>query len=280
MSVRTKTLLATKNGAYVNKTIVPGGKPVGLLWHSTGVDNPWVQRYAGDSTTKDELIGANANNNGFQQTTSNSGVNSKGESVPCPNAVMGLGTDGKMLTVKILPDDYCPWCSGAGNLDIAKKNGFTGNNANFLGYYQLEVCEDQSCTGLVYGRKNPNTPKQYADLCYNEMVAFSIEFFKTYFNGDAAKVTEKTLTSHVEANKMGIASSHFDPWHWLGKYGYSGDTLRKAVKSKLQSGTTATPATENPLHRVQIGAYSNKANAEAMLAKVKAAGFGDAIIKK
>ncbi|NLC25975.1 MAG: SPOR domain-containing protein, partial [Fastidiosipila sp.] len=33
------------------------------------------------------------------------------------------------------------------------------------------------------------------------------------------------------------------------------------------------------LYRVQVGAYSVKANAEAMLAKLKAAGFTDAFIK-
>lgn len=36
----------------------------------------------------------------------------------------------------------------------------------------------------------------------------------------------------------------------------------------------------NGLYRVQVGAYSVKANAEKMLAKVKAAGFTDAYIKK
>jgi len=61
MSIRTRTLHATRHGAFVFRTIMPGGRPQGLLWHSTGVDNPWVQRYAGDSTTTDPLIGANPN---------------------------------------------------------------------------------------------------------------------------------------------------------------------------------------------------------------------------
>ena len=145
-NVRNKTLYATKNGAYVYKTIMPGGKPAGLLWHSTGADNPWVQRYVGDSSTKDTLIGANPNANGFQQTTDQNARNSKGEIVPCPNAVMGLGTDGKMLTVDILPDDYCPWSSGSGNADTAKKNGFSGNNANFISFYQLDMSIKKNIT--------------------------------------------------------------------------------------------------------------------------------------
>ena len=42
----------------------------------------------------------------------------------------------------------------------------------------------------------------------------------------------------------------------------------------------ATPTANNgKLYRVQVGAYSVKANADSMLAKVKAAGFKDAFIR-
>jgi N-acetylmuramoyl-L-alanine amidase len=146
---------------------------------------------------------------------------------------------------------------------------------------QLEVCEDQRATGTAYGRKNPYTAKQYADLCYNEMVDFSVDFFKTYFKGDSNMVTNKTLTSHAEANQMGIASNHGDPWHWLGKYGYSGDTLRSAVKAKLQNGGSSggSGGSTAKLYRVQIGAYKNKSNADATLKKARNAGFKDAFIR-
>ena len=63
--------------------------------------------------------------------------------------------------------------------------------------------------------------------------------------------------------------------------------LVKAITATLgiakKGGSTPAPApppTEpKPLYRVQVGAYSVKANADAMLAKVKAAGFTDAFIK-
>ena len=43
--------------------------------------------------------------------------------------------------------------------------------------------------------------------------------------------------------------------------------------------TYKEPATESgTLYRVQVGAYRQKANADTMLAKVKAAGFTDAFI--
>jgi N-acetylmuramoyl-L-alanine amidase len=57
------------------------------------------------------------------------------------------------------------------------------------------------------------------------------------------------------------------------------DTFRADVKA-LISATEAPISTEpKKLYRVQIGAYSVKANADAMLKKVKEAGFKDAFIK-
>jgi len=48
---------------------------------------------------------------------------------------------------------------------------------------------------------------------------------------------------------------------------------------KIQAIEQATNDEPKRLYRVQVGAYSVKVNAEAMLAKVKAAGFKDAFIK-
>jgi N-acetylmuramoyl-L-alanine amidase len=59
------------------------------------------------------------------------------------------------------------------------------------------------------------------------------------------------------------------------------DTFRADVKKLLveeSKPATSTPATRK-LYRVQIGAYSIKANAETQLAKAKKAGFTDAFIK-
>jgi cell division septation protein DedD len=48
---------------------------------------------------------------------------------------------------------------------------------------------------------------------------------------------------------------------------------------KTTNPTSSTTSTEQKkLYRVQVGAFSVKANAEAYLAKIKAAGFTDAFI--
>ena len=92
-------------------------------------------------------------------------------------------------------------------------------------------------------------------------------------------MADGVIIGHYEGHKRGIASNHADPGHWFPKHGKSMDTFRAEVK-KLLSAIEAPTSTElKKLYRVQVGAYSVKANADAMLKKVKAAGFKDAFIK-
>ena len=90
-------------------------------------------------------------------------------------------------------------------------------------------------------------------------------------------LADGVILSHKEGHKRGIASNHSDPehlWNQLGM-GYTMDTFRKAVKATMTKESTGGDT--NTLYKVQVGAYSKKTNAEAMLAKVKVAGF-DAVI--
>jgi N-acetylmuramoyl-L-alanine amidase len=65
--------------------------------------------------------------------------------------------------------------------------------------------------------------------------------------------------------------------HWFPKHGKSMDTFRADVKALLNPKPISKPV--GKLYRVQVGAYSVKANADTMLKKIKAAGFTDAYIK-
>ncbi|MPM56295.1 hypothetical protein SDC9_103097 [bioreactor metagenome] len=68
--------------------------------------------------------------------------------------------------------------------------------------------------------------------------------------------------------------------HWFPKHGKSMDTFRAEVKAGLAAAEmTAESDTPKKYYHVQVGAYSVKANADAMLKKVKAAGFPDAFVK-
>jgi len=105
-----------------------------------------------------------------------------------------------------------------------------------------------------------------------ELVAY---LFKQY------KLTAKNIIGHYAGYQKRIASNHGDPRHWFSKHGKSMDTFRADVKKELAKGTrTSKPSTgSKKLYRVQIGAYSVKANADKQLAKAKKAGFKDAFVK-
>ena len=55
--------------------------------------------------------------------------------------------------------------------------------------------------------------------------------------------------------------------------------IRDRAKLGGSAGGTEKPADNQVLYRVQAGAFSNKANADAMLQKVKAAGFDTYMVK-
>jgi hypothetical protein len=134
-------------------------------------------------------------------------------------------------------------------------------NANNTGYIGFEICED----GL--------TDASYFNAVYMEAVELCVYLCKQY------GLTEKNIICHSEGYKLGIASNHGDVMHWFPKHGKSMDTFRADVKAGLASAAPAEPTTPKKYYRVQVGAYSVKANAEAMLAKIKAAGFTDAFVK-
>ena len=92
-------------------------------------------------------------------------------------------------------------------------------------------------------------------------------------------LTERDVICHSEGHRLGIATNHADVMHWFPKHGKSMDTFRADVKSILASAAPIEPTTPKKYYRVQLGAFSVKTNADALLSKVKAAGFTDAFIK-
>jgi N-acetylmuramoyl-L-alanine amidase len=122
----------------------------------------------------------------------------------------------------------------------------------------FEICED--------GLSDP----AYFSAVYKEAVELCVYLCKQY------GLTEKNIICHCEGCKLGIASNHGDVMHWFPKHGKNMDTFRADVKkgwlTRKQPAPT-TPTTPKKYYRVQLGAFSVKANADAMLKKVKAAGF-------
>ena len=106
----------------------------------------------------------------------------------------------------------------------------------------------------------------YFNKVYNEAVELCVYLCKKF------NLTEKDIICHSEGHKIGIASNHADVMHWFPKFGKSMDTFRADVKAKLKTKP------KGKLYKVQVGAYSVKANAEGMLKRLKALGI-DGFIK-
>ncbi|MBP2025103.1 N-acetylmuramoyl-L-alanine amidase [Peptoniphilus stercorisuis] len=189
----------------------------------------------------DGLLGKNQYNNHWNQPRPD------GRQV-CVHGFIGKLADGSIATYQTLPWDHRGWHAGG------------KANDTHIGF---EICED-----------NLNDAS-YFNKVYKKAVELCVHLCKLY------KLTEKDIIGHYEGHQKGIASNHSDPRNWFPKHGKSMDTFRADVKKLLvgeSKPATITPATKK-LYRVQIGAYSIKANAETQLAKAKKVGFADAFIK-
>lgn len=237
-----RKLILTDNACFKSgKTIIPKG----IMVHSTGVNNPWLKRYVGPD---DGLLGKNQYNNHWNQ-------DKPGGRQVCVHAFIGKLANGTVATYQTLPWNHRGWHCGSGSKG-------SGNDTHI----SFEICED----GLTYAI--------YFNKVYTESVELCVYLCKQY------GLTEKDIIGHYEGYQKGISSNHGDPKNWFPKHGKSMDALRAEVNRLLTESETPkppapVPAEPNKLYRVQVGAYLVKANADAMLKRVKAAGFTDAFIK-
>ena len=233
-------LILTNNACYkAGRTITPKG----IMVHSTGANNPNLKRYVGPD---DGLLGKNQYNNHWNQEKPD------GRQV-CVHGFIGKLADGSIATYQTLPWNHRGWHCGSGSKG-------SGNDTHI----SFEICED----GLA--------DASYFFAVYTEAVELCVYLCKQY------GLTEKNIICHSEGATLGIASNHGDVMHWFPKHGKSMNTFRADVGKLLVTANATTepaPSNQKTLYRVQVGAYSVKANADAMLAKVKAAGFKDAFIK-
>lgn len=163
-----------------------------------------------------------------------------------------------------LPLNYLGW-------HIGKK----GNN-KAVGF---EICEpkniayaDKAHTKIDTAKYNPKDPANIAD--FNKRYKNAVEI-AVYFCRETGLTADKVV-SHAEGCKMGIASNHADTGHWFPLFGKSMDDFRADVKKALSQ--KPNPNTGGILYRVQVGAFSNKANAERLAKELKSKGY-PAIIK-
>ncbi len=240
-----RKLIFTNNACYkAGRTITVEG----IMVHSTGANNPNLRRYVGPD---DGLLGKNQYNNHWNQDKPD------GRQV-CVHGFIGKLADGSIATYQTLPWNHRGWHGASGS-----KGSVNDSHTSF------EICED----GL--------TDKAYFNAVYKEATELCAYLCKEY---NLDPMADGVIIGHYEGHKRGIASNHADPGHWFPKHGKSMDTFRAEVQRLLKATEPSMPPTPNPtepkkLYRVQVGAYAVKANADAMLKRIKAAGFTDAFIK-
>ena len=224
----------------------------GVLWHSTGANNPMLKRYVqpdDNASNKDALIkllGKNSYGNDWNHTSVEAGL----------NCWIGKLNDGTVTTVQTMPWDFRPWGCGSGSKGSCN-----------TGWIQFEICED----GL--------NDKDYFDKVYKEACEITAYLCKTYGinpkgNVNVNGVTVPTILCHADSAKLGLGSNHGDVLHWFPKFGKNMDTVRNDVAALLgeSSDTPSKPTEKATLYRVrktwadsktQKGAFKVLANAKA-----------------
>ncbi len=188
----------------------------------------------------DGLLGKDQYNNHWNQ-------DKPGGKQVCVHAFIGKLADGSIATYQTLPWNHRGWhCS----------SGWKGSGNDT--HISFEICED-NLSDRLYFRK-----------VFNEAVELCVYLCKLY------GLNENNIICHSEGYKLGIASNHVDVMHWFPRHGETMDSFRNAVKERLQAEAEKE---EKKYYQVQVGAFSSKSKAEAILTKVKAAGFTDAFIK-
>ena len=158
----------------------------------------------------------------------------------------GIGTDGRISLC--VEEKNRSWCSSS--------------NANDQRAITIECASDMS------------EPYAMNDKVYASLISLCTDICKR--NGKKRLLwlgdKDKTLNYAPKSDEMVITvhrwfANKSCPGNWL--YARLGDLATK-VTANLDGSTSPT---EGTLYRVQVGAYKNKANADAQLAHVKAAGF-------
>lgn len=253
------TAYATKNDCYKRAQKMT---PKGIVVHSTGANNPYLKRYV---DAPDE-VGVNQYGNHW-----NNPISVMGRSV-CVHSFIGYDKNNKVRIANILPYNYCCWGVGAIPYDKNGKELSSESDPRFdhfgpsfnynPAYIQFEMCED----GL--------TDKTYFAAVRDMAIDYCVYLCKEY------NIPVENIVSHKEAHALGYGSNHGDPDNWWSKHGYTMDMFRAAVKAKLNGQAVEQPSKEEKtLYRVQTGAFSKKANADALAAELKSAGFDTYIVQ-
>ena len=193
---------------------------LGVLWHSTGANNPWLKRYVQPSSNDANYsslikkLGKNQYGNDWNHIDRQAGL----------NCWIGKFDDGSVGTVQTMPWDYRPWGCGSGSKGSCND-----------GWIQFEICEDAL------------TDKAYFDKIYKEAVEITAYLCKMYNLNPKGTVTKNgvkvpVILDHTTSCSLGFGSNHGDVKHWFSRYGKTLDDVRNDV-AKLMGESDSAPST-------------------------------------
>ena len=196
----------------------------GVLWHSTGANNPNLKRYVQPSDNASDreywlqLLGKNQYGNDWNHKAGNVGM----------NCLIGKLADGTVTTVQTMPWDYRPWGCGSG------KKGSCNN-----GWIQFEICEDNLNDESYFNQV-------YKEAC--EITAYLCSMYNLNPHGTVAMngVKVPVILCHADSNKFGLGTAHSDVYNWFKKYGKSMEDVRNDVAALMKSTSSKPEAPVEP----------------------------------
>ena len=197
--------------------------PRGVLWHSTGANNPQLKRYVqpdDNAVDREEmltLLGKNQYGNDWNHIYHRAGL----------NAWIGKLADGTVTSIQTMPWDFEPWGCGAGSKGSCND-----------GWMQFEICEDNL------------TNESYFNAAYQEACELTAYYCKMFNLDPKGTVTHNgvkvpVILCHADSYKLGLGSNHGDVYNWFNKYGKTMDDVRNDV-AKLMGENTSKPVIPTP----------------------------------
>ncbi len=231
-------LIFTKNDCYkAGKKI----KPKGIMVHSTGANNPMLNRFVGPD---DGLLGKNKYGNHWNQPM---------DRKICCHAFIGKLADGTVATYQVLPWNHRGWHGASGSKGSC--------NDTHIGF---EICED----GL--------TSADYFGKIYREAIELCAMLCKEYGLTEKDIIDHREGHALGIASNHGDVKHWFGK-HGKSMDTFRAE-VKKLLEVKAEPEPQPDPEKPTTLYRVQVGAFREKGNAEAFLRKLKAAGFSDAFV--
>ena len=194
--------------------------PKGVLWHSTGANNPWLKRYvqpddkAADRSEWLNRLGKNQYGNDWNHKEVQAGL----------NFWIGKLADGTVAAVQTMPWDYRPWGCGSGSKGSCNDT-----------HIQFEICEDGLNDASYFNAV-------YKEAC--EVTAYLCRMFGIDPKGTISYkgLSVPTIIDHSGSHSLGLGSNHADIQHWSRKYGKTMENVRNDVAAILAGdGVSVTP---------------------------------------